>query len=134
MQDVSPNSQLVMVKLLRSVIGGLNVGVVYPRDAPRELVVVQRVGGTLKNAITDEATFSIQCYAPDQLSAEQLAGLVWHALYRQEWAGMRIDGHMVRSWQSAGAPQLLMDPSRPEVVRFQFAGQLLVSTLRQTQQ
>ncbi|ALA68551.1 hypothetical protein [Corynebacterium lactis] len=133
MQDVSPPSQLLTVDLLRSVIGGLEVGTVYPRDAPPEYVVVQRVGGVLQNAITDAATFSVQCYAPDQLAAEMLAGRVWHALYRQEWAGIRISGHMLRAWQSAGAPQMLVDPERPHLVRFQFAGQLLVSTLRRAQ-
>lgn len=131
MRDVSPLSQLVMVKLLRAIIGGVEVGTMFPRDAPPELVVVQRVGGVLANPITDGASFSVQCYGRDQLHAEQLATMVWQVLYRQQWAGIRIDGHMVRGWKSAGAPQMFLDPSRPGLVRFQFAGQLLVSTLTQ---
>lgn len=130
MQDASPLSQLVMVKLLQSIVGGITVCTVYPRDAPPELVVVQRVGGTYATPITDGATFSVQCYAPTQFAAEQLAAMVSHALFRGAWTGMRINGHMVRGWRPAGAPQLLIDPDRPEVARFQFAGQLLVSTLR----
>lgn len=130
MQDVNPMSQLVMVKLLRMLVAGVGVGTVYPRDAPDEYVVVQRVGGVLKNTITDGATFSVQCYAPGQFACERLAGMVWHVLNRGEWAGMRVDGHMVRGWQSAGAPQMFIDPDRPEQARFQFAGQLFVSTLQ----
>lgn len=129
MQDVSPQSQLIAVDLVRYLVGGVSVGTTYPRDAPPQYIVVQRVGGVLRNPITDEATLSIAVYADTQGDAERIAAGVWHALYRQEWAGVTIRGHMVRGWKSAGAPQMLIDPDRPERPRFQFAGALLVSTL-----
>lgn len=130
MQDVNPLSQLLMVKLLRHITAGVRVVTVYPRDADGDLIVVQRVGGTMTNPITDNATFSIQVFDNTQFAAEQLASAVWRALYRQEWAGLRLDGHMLRGWKSAGAPQMFIDPERPHHVRFQFAGQLMVSTLQ----
>lgn len=130
MLDANPMSQLIMVDLLRMIIAGIDVCTMYPRDAPSEVVVVQRTGGQLQNTITDGAAFAVQCYAPDQTRAEELATTVWHALYRQRWAGLTVHGHMVRGWESYGAPQLLLDPDRPNAVRFQFAGRLLVSTLR----
>lgn len=130
MLDVNPMSQLILVELLRMIIAGIEVRTVYPRDAPGEVVVVQRTGGQLQNTITDGAAFAVQCYARDQATAEELATTVWHALYRQRWAGLTVRGHMVRGWESYGGPQLLLDPDRPNIVRFQFAGRLLVSTLR----
>lgn len=130
MRDVNPQSQLVMVELLRSIYAGLHVQTLFTRDVPDEVVIVQRTGGQLANSVTDAAAFAIQCYAPDQARAEQLATTLWHALYRQNWAGLKIRGHMVRGWESYGAPQLFLDPDRPNKVRFQFSGRLWISTLQ----
>lgn len=130
MQDSSPPGQLIAIKLLRLIAPGMRIGTYYPRDAPSEMIVVNRHGGTMINPITDGVTITIQVYAHTEARAENIAAALRDGLSRRVWWGSRIDGHVLRGWKEYAGPQRFTDPDRARVARFQLSGQLLVSTLK----
>lgn len=129
MRDVEPLCQLTGVRLLRSRIGGVRVGTYYPRGVTGPMLVVRRHGGVMRSPITDGALLTVQAYAPTQAEAEQLAGMARRVFTSTVNNSCHVGGHLVRGWVETAGPQRLPDPDQPNLVRFQFAGELLVSTL-----
>lgn len=52
-----------------------SVHVRVPRTRPNRFVLVPRLGGTQANLVTDAATIGVECWAPTDLQASNLARL-----------------------------------------------------------
>jgi hypothetical protein len=98
----------------------------WPATKPAEFVRVSRVGGRMLNLITDSPRVLVECWGPDVGTVEQMTCTARGALLNslgQRWAGI-----YVREWVNEQGPVDFDDPQVTDMRRWQFHGDLLVST------
>lgn len=130
MRDANPNAVAVMIRLIKTLVPGLAVAASIPKNPPEVMVRVTRTGGVMKNPITDVPMFSVAVYGASRKQAEEISQQLRHVLHRQDWQGIRLGGVLLRGWREAAGPAEYADPDQPRLVRFQFTGELLLSTLQ----
>jgi hypothetical protein len=102
------------------------VGARMPNVRPATFVRVDRLGGRMHNVVTDAARILVECWAPDSDTAEQMTCTASGALLNslgQYWAGI-----YVREWADQQGPGGFDDPAVTDQRRWQFHGDLRVST------
>lgn len=114
---VAPAAQKVAVAALIEATG-LRVSTRKPTTPPPEFVVVSRIGGSSTTYATSNPRFLVECFAADELAAEQLAERVITA-----WRTMRT--HRI-IWSSDDGNLARWDDPDPDHHRFQFTGGLTI--------
>lgn len=109
----APAAQAVATQALRDALGE-HVSTQKPRDVPERYVLVSRIGGSSRTFATADPRFLVECYAPDELSAEVFAEQVIAA-----WRGLRTHGITYAYDDQNLVPNADPDTTR---VRFQFTG------------
>ena len=119
-----PNSEKAALDYLRAELG-VPVYVVPPKAAALPYVRVHRVGGDMRNIVTDAPLLIIGCYAGDPSDAAELANRAREAMFnaRGTWVGRT----WVRWWEEVGGPAFFPDPDI-DATRYQFTGILTVAT------
>lgn len=109
----APASQAVVTRALRESLG-VHVSTQKPRDVPERYVLVSRIGGSSRTFATADPRFLVECYAPDELSAETFAEQVIAV-----WRSLRSHGITYAYDDQNLVPHADPDAAR---VRFQFTG------------
>lgn len=115
------------VKLTRSWLAPHLPGVTVTKNRPNPLtgktVLVRRSGGLRPLMVVDAAWLSVECYAPSDDEASQLASHVWGLLFAMR--GQVIDGVQCYRVEAIAGPadMPLTDPGEQQRPRFTFAVQ-----------
>ena len=102
------------------------VGFRMPDVRPPTFVKVDRIGGRMHNVVTDAPRVLVECWGPDAGTVEQMTCTARGALLNslgQYWAGI-----WVREWCDEQGPVGFDDPAVTDMRRWQFHGDLRVST------
>jgi hypothetical protein len=110
---VAPASQAVVTRALRDALG-VHVSTRKPREVPERYVLVSRIGGSSRTFATADPRFLVECYAPDDLTAEAFAEQVIAA-----WRSLRSHGITHAYDDQNLVPNPDPDTTR---ARFQFTG------------
>lgn len=113
---VFPDAVLVVVSVLRdelaSLVPSATVGSRVPanraQDGSDTFVVVYRDGGTRRNVVTDEPQIGLDCWAPTEAAAHDLAQYCRAIVHRA--VGTTIEGVFVSRVDEFGGPQNFPDP------------------------
>lgn len=73
-------AQSAVRRALAAALAPTEVRVTVPAERPGELVVVRREGGHMRDALVDEAGIGLDCYAPTEELAAELAGRARRAM------------------------------------------------------
>lgn len=103
----------LVVKALTAALG-VRVSTKKPRDLLDRYVIVSRIGGSSGTFATADPRYLVECYAPDELAAEEFAELVLAT-----WRGLRTHGIIYGSDDRNLVPYDDPDTSHS---RFQFTG------------
>lgn len=118
------------IAVLRAALDpAVGVATVKPRIWPRLFVLVTRSGGGLNNPaypVTDIARILVECWADSDAACETLTNQCRAALYNTQ--GVTIDGVFLRGFDNENGPVQLPDPDVPDHRRWQFQGDLMIST------
>lgn len=128
-----PNAERAILGFLRS-----NLAVpayqTPPPGPPSTYLRVHRVGGIPRDLVTDLPMITISAYAEDAGVAADLANRVRDLLTTVpgHWlpTAEAEDRAVCRGWREAAGPSHYPDPDRPDRVRYQFSGELALSTNR----
>ncbi len=93
---------------------------------PGKFVRLQRAGGNRPLLVTDAARILVELWATTVAHAEQMSGDAIAALQNAE--GTLVDGMFVRGFDNIDGPVDFPDPDITDMERWQFQGDLLVST------
>lgn len=112
------SAQKIAVAALRDALG-VRVSTQLPdsKNRPDRFVVLSRIGGGSDDWATKDPRFLIECYAPTELEAEELADGAWDA-----WAGLRGPAPLHRAYSDNNLTRY----DNPDLKhhRFQFTGGL----------
>lgn len=97
-----------------------------PTTIPPVIVIVSRVGGGQDNPRMDRARLLVECWARDIGTAENMTGIARAALRNS--GGTTVDNVFVYGWDSEDGPVEYDDPDVSDRTRWQFSGELSVST------
>lgn len=109
MRDVVlfPDAAAAVCTLLNTTLG-VTTDTKVPNPRPDEFYRVQRVGGTSREIVVDDATIVVEAWAPTDQEAADLAQLARaHLLAAQNDT---YDGTLIYRVIDVGAPGLLPDP------------------------
>jgi hypothetical protein len=104
----------------------VGVATVKPRVWPRLFVMLTRSGGGLIHPNTDVARLLVECWADSDAACEALTNQCRASLRSTE--GRTVDGVFLRGFDNEQGPVQLPDPDVPDHRRWQFQGDLMVST------
>lgn len=123
-----PDIEAVVVQHLRARLAGrgdtAHVSTVIPAKRPERLVKVQRTGGPQRSMTVDAPQVTVQCWAPNEVAASDLATLV-HAVVAAMPREDSISGAVIYSYVDTSGPMFFPD-LESQIPRYQFTGQLLV--------
>lgn len=123
---VEPKSALTALKLILDQTGK-HVSPKVPNPIPAGgCIRIQRAGGPKSNLITDNALVVVQVYATTDLNAELVCNQARG--YLQQGQFTKWGTIWVRGWEEVGGPAEFPDPDVQGFVRWQFSGQLGIST------
>lgn len=124
MTTPAPAAQAIAVAVFSDGLAALGdeVPVSVERDDTDRFVVVSRAGGGSRFALTSPRLL-VECYARDELEAEQLAENAYVAPHQV--VGAWIAGGVVTGWKGDGNIVRFPDPDTDHF-RFQFTGVLHV--------
>lgn len=123
---IEPKSALTALKLILDQTGK-HVSVKVPNPIPAAgCIRIQRVGGSKPNLVTDSALVAVQVYSPSDLEAERLCNQARAYLTQSQFS--KWGSAWVRGWDEVGGPAEFADPDVQGFVRWQFTGQLGIST------
>jgi len=116
---VTPDAEAAAVTFLRSKLGALadKVATKVPSTMPNKMVRVSLTGGTRVNVATDTAQLTVECWAPDEPTASNLARTAQAHMFSA--AGTTAGGVFVRRVDSVGGVQFFPDPDTTKP-RYQF--------------
>jgi hypothetical protein len=115
------------IAVLRAALDpSVGVATVEPRIWPRQFVRVSRAGGGQTLINTDTMRVLVECYSDSDASCETLINECRAALFSTE--GVTVGGVFVRGFDNEQGPVQLNDPKVSDHRRWQFQGDLLVST------
>lgn len=111
-------AQAIAVAALREALGVEDVSTQLPPPEHRgaTFIVVSRIGGGASDWAIKDPRFLIECYAPDELSAERFADDTWEA-----WQKLRTPPVSTARADNNLAPYENPDTTH---IRFQFTGTL----------
>lgn len=101
-----------------------------PKQRPVRFVVVSRIGGRWSNRVTDTARILVECYGQDTETAEAMSGTARAALLNA--ISTVVDGVWIRNWSNENGPTDFWNPSIIDMERWQFQGDLSLSTTTAT--
>lgn len=98
-----------------------------PKVRPSQIVIVDRIGGGQDNPRMDSARILVEAWGQSTAIAETMANRAREALRNAggTWVG---NGIFVYGWDSEDGVAHYDDPDVTDMRRFQFTGELLVST------
>jgi len=105
---------------------GIYAGTKMPKTWPHGFIRVDRAGGGMRVLVTDFARILCECYGASIGVVEDVTGLAIQALTSAE--GEIFDGVFVRGFENIEGPVNFPQPIVPDLCRWQFQGDLLVST------
>lgn len=111
------STQAIAVKMLKDALG-VRVSTRMPDPEPQRFVIVSRIGGGADTWATKAPRFLVECYAPTETAAEQLADDAWDA-----WRRFRINQV---TWASVDDNLTRYDDPDRRFFRFQFTAQLQI--------
>ena len=116
---VTPDAEAAAVTFLRSKLGALadKVATKVPSTMPNKMVRVSLTGGTRVNVATDTAQLTVECWAPDEPTASNLARTAQAHMFSAAWT--TAGGVFVRRVDSVGGVQFFPDPDTTKP-RYQF--------------
>jgi hypothetical protein len=115
------------IAVLRAALDpSVGVATVEPRVWPRLFVKVTRAGGGRQLINTDVARLLVECYADSDAACETLTNQCRAALASTQ--GTTFDGVFLRGYDNEQGPVQLANPNVTDHRRWQFQGDLLVST------
>ncbi|MBV7294929.1 hypothetical protein KRX51_03220 [Corynebacterium sp. TAE3-ERU12] len=114
----APAGQLVAVQALTEATGE-QVSTRLPAQPAEKFIVVSRIGGGASTFATSDPRFLIECYASDELLAEEFAEQV-----RAAWRDLRTHD-VVRAYDDDNVVRQ-DDPNTDTRYRFQFTGGLKI--------
>lgn len=97
-----------------------------PKQRPIRFVKVSRVGGKWVNPVTDVARILVECFGPDVESVENMCNTARAALLNAQ--STIVDGVWIRHWGNEQGPTDFPHPELIDVERWQFTGELSLST------
>lgn len=98
-----------------------------PRQRPTRFVVVSRIGGRQDTPITDVARILVECFGPDVETVEAMTATARTAL--RNAISTDVDGEVwVRNWSGEQGPTDFPHPDVLDMERWQFQGDLSLST------
>lgn len=116
---VTPDAEAAAVTFLRSEIGSLadKVATKVPTTMPAKMVRVSLTGGSRLNVASDTAQLTVECWAPDETTASNLARTAQALMFSAAWNS--AGGVFVRRVESVGGVQSFPDPDTNKP-RYQF--------------
>jgi len=121
---VIPDAEMVAVSLLREALD-VPVFIAPPREVPVTYVRVVRLGGAMRNIVTDSALIGVNCYSQERNIAAGLANDARIILSGSQ--GTVLDGAGIRFWREVSGPVNFPHPD-VDRVRYQFTGELRLAT------
>lgn len=94
----------------------LEVQAKIPDDRPATFVTVYRTGGPTANVVTDTAQLTIECWAPTDVAAHDLAQIVRGIV--NACRGQRFGGVQIYTVTELAGPQDLPDPLSAHTARW----------------
>ncbi|WP_094359911.1 DUF3168 domain-containing protein [Mycobacterium marinum] len=107
-------------------LAGVAVGTKIPNTRPSTFVRVGRAGGYRPNIVTDVMRVLVEVWAPTVAQAETICNQCIAAL--QNAQGTRSAGAFIRAFDNIEGPIDLPEPDVSSSERWQFTGDLYVST------
>ena len=101
-----------------------------PKQRPIRFVQGSRVGGSQTDPITDNARLLIECFGPDTETVENMTATARTA-FRNAISTV-VDGVWVRNWSNEQGPVDFPHPQIIDLDRWQFQGDLSLSTTTAT--
>lgn len=114
------------VAILQAALGSTPVSTHMPRTRPAQIVLVSRIGGGQDNPRIDRARLLVECWAGGPGDAENMTATARTAL--RNAGGTMIGDVFIHCWDSEDGPVMYDDPDVTDMTRWQFHGDLLVST------
>jgi hypothetical protein len=114
------------ISILTDAFTGTTVSYAMPRTRPAKIVLVSRVGGGQENPRMDRARLLIECWAKTIGDAEAMTATARAALRNS--GGTTVDGVFIYGWDGEDGPVMYDDPDVTDMTRWQFSGDLSVST------
>jgi hypothetical protein len=97
-----------------------------PKQRPIRFVQVSRIGGSQDTPITDVARILVECFGPDIETVENMSATARAAL--RNAISTTVDGVWVRNWSNEFGPVDFPHPQILDMERWQFQGDLSLST------
>ncbi len=129
MVDLYPEPQddiAALIAILEEAFPGMAVSTRRPMKWSESFIRVTRIGGYMSNIVTDTGRQLIECWALDGPTARGMTRTARAALRNAQ--GKIFDGAFIRSWDDEQGPVDFPDPDVPSWYRWQFHGDLSVST------
>ena len=122
---ITPDVELAAVTFLRAGLGSLadKVATKVPSTMPAKMVRVSLTGGSRVNVASDTSQLTVECWAPDELTASNLARTAQALMFSAAWN--TAGGVFVRRVDSVGGVQFFPDPDTAKP-RYQFTVRWLV--------
>lgn len=114
------------IAILTPAVTPTPVGFRMPNTRGAAFVRVSRVGGRMGNLVTDVPRILVECWGPDVGTVENLCNTCRAALLNA--CGKFFAGVYVREWVNEQGPVDFDDPEVTDMRRWQFHGDLRVST------
>lgn len=114
------------IAILTDALDPVPVVPTVPRTRPPMFIRVSRIGGGQTNPVTDIARILVECWGPGIATAESMANTARAAL--RNAGGTTVGTAYVRSFRNEQGPVDFPDPDVSDMTRFQFFGDLNIST------
>jgi len=115
------------IEILQTAFPSILVSDRMPRVRPDQIVIVDRVGGAMINPRIDEARILVECWGPSTLIVEAMTATAREAL-RNAQGTMVGNQIFIGGWENENGPTSYDDLEITDMRRWQFSGDLLVST------
>lgn len=119
-----PDAEMAAVALLREKLG-VPAFITPPREAPVTYIRIVRLGGTMRNIVTDSALIGVNCYSQERNIAARLANDARTILQGSQ--GTVHGGAGIRFWREVSGPVNFPQPD-VDRVRYQVTGELRLAT------
>lgn len=119
-----PDAEMAAVALLREKLD-VPVFITPPREVPVTYIRIVRLGGIMRNIVTDSALIGVNCYSQERHVAARLANDARAILTGSQ--GTVSDGAGIRFWREVSGPVNFPQPD-VDRVRYQFTGELRLAT------
>lgn len=123
----APAKAVAVALLNQRLAGGVRAGGKWPKSKPASFVRVSRLGGDMDTAVTDRPFLLFECWAPNDVAAENLANEV-RAIMRANQFEF-VNGTKLTGWKPVSCVEF-DDPDVTTHSRWQVTGTLGVAAQR----